>query len=59
MITFHLLFILYVLNLQGDQKYYTDVAKLIKEEFDENFKGKWHIIVGQSFGSFVTYEMEK
>ena len=40
----------------GELKYYKDMAQEIKKSMDEKFGGGWHIIVGTSFGSFVTYE---
>jgi dynein light chain LC8-type len=36
--------------------YYKDAARLIKEELDKSKGGMWNVIVGKSFGSFVTHE---
>jgi dynein light chain LC8-type len=36
--------------------YYKDVAKSIKDEFDKQKGGTWNVVVGRSFGSFVTHE---
>lgn len=34
-----------------------DVAAYIKEEMDKRFGPTWHVVVGRSFGSRVSYEM--
>ncbi|CAJ0561826.1 unnamed protein product, partial [Mesorhabditis spiculigera] len=34
-----------------------DVAAFCKEELDKRFGPTWHVIVGKSFGSRVSYEM--
>ena len=31
-------------------------AEYIKTELDKKYPGSWHVIVGTSFGSFMTYE---
>jgi dynein light chain LC8-type len=36
--------------------YHKDIAKIVKEEFDTTKGGTWNVIVGRSFGSFVTHE---
>lgn len=41
---------------KGELMYYKDIAKLIKEEFDKQFEGYWHCIVGKHFGSYISYE---
>lgn len=37
---------------------FQDVAAYIKEEFDRRFGTTWHCVVGKSFGSRVSYEMQ-
>ena len=34
-------------------------AEKIKYEFDQRWSPHWHVIVGRSFGSFVTHETKK
>ena len=34
-------------------------AEKIKYEFDERWSPHWHVIVGRSFGSFVTHETKR
>jgi dynein light chain LC8-type len=36
--------------------YQKDVAKSIKTQLDSSRGGTWNVIVGQSFGSFVSHE---
>ena len=36
--------------------YQKDIAQNIKQEFDNQKGGSWNVIVGTSFGSFVTHE---
>jgi len=36
--------------------YQKDVAETIKKELDSTRGGTWNVIVGQSFGSFVSHE---
>eukprot|EP01035_Chromulina_nebulosa_P022046 gene22046-28539_t len=36
--------------------YHKDVAQYIKQELDTQKGGTWNVVVGQSFGSFVTHE---
>ncbi|KAJ9562761.1 hypothetical protein OSB04_007921 [Centaurea solstitialis] len=33
----------------------TDIARVIKQEFDRMYGGGWQCIVGTDFGSFVTH----
>ena len=33
-----------------------DIAAFIKKEFDKKYGPTWHVVVGRSFGSFVTHE---
>jgi len=42
---------------KGDQAVYQkDIAQNIKQELDRSKGGTWNVIVGKSFGSFVTHE---
>lgn len=41
---------------KGEVKHFWQVAEKIKRDFDEKYEGKWHVIVGKEFGSFVTHE---
>ena len=34
-------------------------AEKIKYEFDERWGPHWHVVVGRSFGSFITHETKK
>jgi len=36
--------------------HHKDVAQIIKMELDATKRGTWNVIVGTSFGSFVTHE---
>lgn len=36
--------------------YHKDVAQLVKQELDSSKGGTWNVIVGISFGSFVSHE---
>jgi dynein light chain LC8-type len=36
--------------------YYKDVAQSVKAEMDSTKGGTWNVIVGTSFGSYVTHE---
>jgi len=33
-----------------------DVAKFIKEAFEQKYHGTWHCIVGKNYGSAVSYD---
>lgn len=44
---------------KGEYRYFKDVAKDIKSDLDKKFEGSWHVIVGKSFGSFVTCEQNR
>ncbi|WLF77389.1 Dynein light chain [Lodderomyces elongisporus] len=33
-----------------------DVAAYLKKELDQTFGPTWHVVVGKSFGSYVTHE---
>ena len=37
-------------------KHYSNVAKELRAQLSERYKGTWHCIVGKSFGSMVTQE---
>mmetsp|Transcript_2739 Transcript_2739/g.2898 ORF Transcript_2739/g.2898 Transcript_2739/m.2898 type:complete len:86 (-) Transcript_2739:218-475(-) len=45
-------------NLEkGEQvTYHRDAAKIVKTELDSSRGGTWNVVVGRSFGSFVTHE---
>jgi dynein light chain LC8-type len=32
-----------------------DMANFIKKEFDKKYTPTWHVIIGKSWGSFVTH----
>ncbi|KAJ2772234.1 Dynein light chain, partial [Coemansia nantahalensis] len=34
-----------------------DIAAYIKRECDKQYGSPWHVIVGRSFGSYVTHEV--
>jgi dynein light chain LC8-type len=36
--------------------YHKDIAEMIKKDLDAHKSGTWNVIVGRSFGSFVTHE---
>jgi hypothetical protein len=36
--------------------YHKDIAKIIKVQLDQAKGGTWNVIVGTSFGSFVSHE---
>lgn len=40
------------------QVYCKDLAEYIKKELDQAKGGTWNVIVGKSFGSFVSHEMK-
>ena len=44
--------------LQALEKYSVqrDIAKYIKQRFDELHGASWHCIVGRNFGSFITHD---
>ncbi|OXB63171.1 UNVERIFIED_CONTAM: hypothetical protein H355_003233 [Colinus virginianus] len=41
---------------KSEVRYWQDVAQMLKNEFEQRYKGMWHVIVGQHFGAFVTHE---
>ncbi|KAE8893595.1 Cytoplasmic dynein light chain 2 [Phytophthora cinnamomi] len=44
---------------KGEKNHFTEVAQQIKHEIEETQEGAWHVIVGKSFGSFVSHEVKK
>ena len=44
---------------KGELKHYHDIARIIKTEMDEKYPGAWHVIVGKSYGSFVTHQASR
>ena len=34
-----------------------EVVERIKRKFDAKWEPNWHVVIGKSFGSFVTHEM--
>ncbi len=44
---------------RGEKELYTEIAQEIKTKMDESENGSWHVIVGKSFGSFVTAEVKQ
>jgi dynein light chain LC8-type len=36
--------------------YHKDIAQLIKQQLDATRGGTWHVIVGTSYGCFVSHE---
>lgn len=46
-------------HYKGELKWYKDIAFELKQKFDKKYEGSWHVIVGKSFGSFVTHEVKR
>ncbi|KAF4318401.1 hypothetical protein BBO99_00007485 [Phytophthora kernoviae] len=44
---------------KGEKTHFTEVAQQVKHEIEESQEGAWHVIVGKSFGSFVSHEVKK
>ncbi|KAF0717684.1 Aste57867_2154 [Aphanomyces stellatus] len=44
---------------KGEKNHFTEVAQQIKKELEDANDGCWHVVVGKSFGSFVTHEVKK
>lgn len=44
---------------KGEKTHLTEVAAQIKREVEDSQGGAWHVIVGKSFGSFVSHEVKK
>lgn len=36
--------------------YHKDLALFVKQQLDANKGGTWHVVVGSSYGSFVSHE---
>lgn len=49
---------IFELSAQGLEKYSVekDLATFLKKELDQLYGPTWHVIVGKSFGSYVTHE---
>ncbi len=45
--------------VKGEVTQYTEIAQTIHSEISQKMKGTWHVIVGKSFGSFVTHEAKR
>jgi dynein light chain LC8-type len=45
-------------SLEKSEKtvHYKDVAQLVKQDLDNQKGGTWNVVVGRSYGSFVTHE---
>ncbi|CCI40708.1 unnamed protein product [Albugo candida] len=43
---------------KGEKLQFTEIAEQIKKEMEQMQPGAWHVIVGKSFGSFVTHEVK-
>ena len=37
-------------------KYHKHIAQMVKTELDQQRGGTWNVIVGKSFGAFVSHE---
>jgi dynein light chain LC8-type len=46
----------FVAKSKSDILYWQQAAELIKKELDSQIGPTWHVIVGSSFGSFVSHE---
>lgn len=44
---------------KGEKSHFTEVAQHIKKDVEELETGAWHVIVGKSFGSFVSHEVKR
>uniref|UniRef100_A0A7S2SC93 Dynein light chain n=1 Tax=Rhizochromulina marina TaxID=1034831 RepID=A0A7S2SC93_9STRA len=44
--------------VKGEKLHMKDLAEEVKKEFDAKYGGTWHVIVGKSFGSFVSHEVQ-
>ena len=36
--------------------YHKDIAQMVKQDLDNQKGGTWNVVVGRSYGSFVTHE---
>lgn len=43
---------------KGEKTHFTEVAQQIKKEVEDSQEGAWYVIVGKSFGSFVSHEVK-
>lgn len=43
----------------GELKTQHECAKFVRDAVCEQYPGNWHVIVGEGFGSFVTYEAQR
>ena len=44
---------------RGELKTQHECAKFVRDAVCEQYPGNWHVIVGDGFGSFVTYEAQR
>lgn len=44
---------------KGEKNHFTEVAQQIKKDVEELETGAWHVVVGKSFGSFVSHEVKR
>jgi len=44
---------------RSDFLYYQQCAELIKNELEKALSPTWHVIVGESFGCYIAYEVGK
>ena len=44
---------------EKDYPYFKSIAKEMKNDLEKKFEGTWHVIVGKSFGSFITCEQNR
>eukprot|EP00500_Bicosoecida_sp_ms1_P003374 CAMPEP_0203807692 /NCGR_PEP_ID=MMETSP0115-20131106/1206_1 /ASSEMBLY_ACC=CAM_ASM_000227 /TAXON_ID=33651 /ORGANISM="Bicosoecid sp, Strain ms1" /LENGTH=91 /DNA_ID=CAMNT_0050716375 /DNA_START=194 /DNA_END=465 /DNA_ORIENTATION=- len=41
---------------KGELKHFWQMAEVIKDAMAEITPGKWHVVVGKEYGSYVTHE---
>ena len=44
---------------EKDYPYFKSIAKEMKYDLEKKFEGTWHVVVGKSFGSFITCEQNR
>ena len=44
---------------KGELLNYSEVAKVLKQTLENEYKGAWHVIVGLSYGNFVSHEASR
>ena len=44
---------------EKDYPYFKSIAKEMKYDLEKKFEGTWHVIVGKSYGSFITAEQNR